>query len=286
MKKQILTLCATVSCMALFAGSPDRNWLGPVPAFSSTSEPPGSGQTKKFSIDEYDDDAPKNVIKINTSQILFRNLSFQYERALHENLSVACGISFFLQRPLPKAYYSDDDPSGEGLRSPVYGGWSITPELRYYPAGDVDEHPSPHGFYIAAYLRYSKYKLTSEFYENYSNGMRYGYDYKLEYKGTNVGLMLGSQWIIGKHFSIDWWIIGGGYGLARFKMEAVTSGYTMDASEQAEVQASVEEEFDNSVIVFGRKAEVTTTSNSIKAVVRGVPMLSIRGFGLCLGFAF
>jgi hypothetical protein len=284
-KTPLLIMAAIGICLTLPAGNPGRISLGPTPTFSSSSKPILSSEAKVGSIGDYNEDQPKNVIKMNLSQIALRNFSFQYERALHENLSVACGLSFLLVRPFPGAF-SKDDPSGEGLRSPTYKGWAITPEFRYYPGGDVEEKPAPHGFYVAAYLRYAKYQLTSEYYEKFSDGTTYGYDYNLTYKGANLGLMIGSQWIIGKHFSIDWWILGAGYGKARFSMEAVGHGINMDASDQAEVKASVEGEFDDSAIVFGQKVEVTTTSNSVMATVKGLPMISLRGFGLCLGFAF
>jgi hypothetical protein len=284
-KTPLLTLAALCACLVVSAGNPNRIPLGPTPTFSTASKPILSSETKVGSIGDYTEDQPKNVIKMNLSQIALRNLSFQYERALHENISVACGLSFMLVRPFPKAF-DKDDPSGEGLRSPTYKGWAITPEFRYYPGGDVDEKPAPHGFYLAAYLRYAKYQLNSEYYERFPDGSIYGYDYNLTYKGANVGLMIGSQWIIGKHFSIDWWILGGGYGKARFSMEAVGHGISMDADEQKEVQTSVQKEFDDSAIVFGNKVEVTTTSSSVMATVKGLPMLSVRGFGLCLGFAF
>lgn len=284
-KTPLFTLAALGICLALPAGNPGRISLGPTPSFSTSSKPNLHSGSKAASIDEYSDEQPKNVIKMNLSQIPLRNFSFQYERALHENISIACGFSFLMVRPFPGAFASDD-PSGEGLRDPKYKGFGITPEFRYYPGGDVDEKPAPHGFYVAAYLRYAKYKFTSTYSEKLTNGNTYAYDLNLTYGGTNAGLMIGAQWIIGKHFSIDWWILGAGYGKAKYTMEAIGSGFTMTPSEQAEVQAAVEDEFSETPIFFGRKATVTTTTRSVMAEVKGLPMMSLRGFGLCLGFAF
>lgn len=230
------------------------------------------------------DETPQSVVKLNVSQLGLRNISFQYEYAFHKHLSGAMGMNVFLKRPSP-GFFTKEDPTGEGLRNTQIKGFSITPELRYYPMAN-DEHRAPQGFYLAAYYRYSKYTYTSGYVENFTNGKTYSYDLLATYKGGTCGAMIGYQWLIGKHFSIDWWIIGGGIGKANFSMEATGKGFVMSSSEQAEVKTSVEQQLGNVPDVVNLDSKVSTTSSSVKATASGLSMLSPRGFGLCLGFSF
>lgn len=280
MKKLPLTLAiaSLLNCATSLAGT------FPIPANT------GSRTLFKKSIHSaslmkaYDDDEqPKAVVKLNLSQLALKNISLQGEYGFHKNMSGALGVNFLLSRPFP-SFFTEKDPTGEGLRNTAFKGMAITPEFRFYP-GRKEEQQAPHGFYIGAYYRYSKHTLTSDYTEHFKSGKSYSYDMEVTYKGSNGGIMIGSQWLIGKHFSIDWWILGGGFGSAKFKMEAIGSGFIMNDDERAEVKASVEDELKN-VTLFGFDTDVTTTTNSVKAEVKGLPMFSFRGFGLCLGFAF
>ena len=59
----------------------------------------------------------------------------------------------------------------------------------------------------------------------------------------------------------------------------------MSSQEQAEVKASVEKVLDG-VKFLGFKTDVTTSTNSFKATINGLPKNSFRGFGICLAYAF
>lgn len=281
MKKLRNTLCAfagALICLSVTAGNyPNRVPLGQEPALLKKRI------SSSFMRMDYDDEQARMVVKMNISQLVLKNISLQYEYGFHKNMSGALGISFLMKRDAPE-FFTEEDPTGEGLRNTALKGFAITPEFRFYP-GAKEEHQAPHGFYIGAYYRYSKHTITSTHTENFSNGKTYSYNMEASYKGANAGLMIGSQWIIGKHFSIDWWILGGGAGKAKFQMEATGAGFIMNSQERAEVKESVEQELAD-VAVLGFKTEVTTTGNSVKAAVNGLPMLSFRGFGICLGFAF
>lgn len=100
--------------------------------------------------------------------------------------------------------------------------------------------------------------------------------------------MIGSQWLIGKHFSIDWWILGAGGGKAKFNIESksIDGKLNMSTQEQADLKADITDNI-GELGSFGKgDLTVETTSSSATATVKGLPMTSIRGFGLCLGFAF
>lgn len=59
----------------------------------------------------------------------------------------------------------------------------------------------------------------------------------------------------------------------------------MNVQEQAEVKASVDDELEG-VKLLGSKTDVTTTTNSFKATLSGLPKNTFKGFGICLGYTF
>jgi hypothetical protein len=220
------------------------------------------------------------VVKMNLTQLTFRNFSFQGEFAFHPKMSFALGFSYLMQRPIPSFWY-DDDPY---FSRPTYGGFAITPEFRFYPSGDEDQG-APHGFYLAPYLRYAKYNLKQTVSYTDDDNKTYSAEAKQTYGGVNGGLMIGYQWIIGDHFSIDLWIFGLGYGKAKYTYGWEVPGLNMSASEQAEVKELAESYF-STFSLFGFNSSVETTPNSATMSVRGIPMYSMRLLGLNFGYAF
>ena len=148
------------------------------------------------------------TLKMNLTQLALKNLSFMGEYGFHPKMSVGLGFSYLLERPLPDLVF----PSTEYFSTPTYKGRSITPEFRVYFGGD-DEKPAPRGFYLAAYLRQSKYTMTQTVsYQETPSSRLYTAQGIHTIKGANGGLMIGYQWITESGFTIDWWISGGGYG--------------------------------------------------------------------------
>ena len=229
----------------------------------------------------------EQVIKLNLSQLALTNVSLQYEYGFHKNMSGALGISFFFPRSLPQIFF-DPTANTDGYTLPKFSAFSITPEFRFYP-GEKVEHQAPHGFYLAPYFRYSKYTLKAN-YVDYYNGTSnaWVYDASISYSGFTGGLMLGSQWIIGKNFSIDWWILGGGAGSSKIDIRAkeTTGNLHMTAQEQLNLNNDI----NTNLVELGRfsngAVDISVTDNSFRAVIKGIPMTSFRGFGLNLGFAF
>ncbi len=236
--------------------------------------------TSKHMDGRNDHDQSRGVIKMNLTQLVFKNMSFQAEYGFHKSLSGALGVSVLIPRVLP-GFFAKEDPSGEGLRNTRFTGWAITPEFRFYPGPKID-HKAPYGFYLAPYFRVAQYKLTSSLYV-FDGNQELGYSLTAKYRGATAGLMIGSQWIIGKHFSLDLWIAGIGFGFANFSMEAVGKNIFLNDPQQAELKETVEMVMDGVSFLSG---DVKTTSNSAKVDFGGLPMTSIRTLGLCIGFAF
>jgi len=231
-------------------------------------------------------DGETNIaIKMNLTQLTFKNLSFQGEYGFHKKMSVALGVNFLLQREFPGLFYGEDDEYSEYFEVPTWGGWGITPEFRFYP-GAKDDSPAPNGFYIGAYFRYASYNVKQVVsYQETPNSQRYSAEAKHTYAGFSGGLMIGRQWIIGKHFSLDWWIIGGGYGKAKYTYGWRAENASLTPQQQADVKEQAQANFDN-FSILGLEGEITTTPKSVTMTISGLPMYSVRFMGLCLGYAF
>lgn len=224
-----------------------------------------------------------HVIKLNASQLALKNISLQYELGFHKNMSGAISYSNFIRREIPSQIYSND--KADGYQLPYMKGWAITPEFRFYP-GKKEEKPAPHGFYLAPYMRYSKYTLGADYIEIDPNtGATRNYEMTGTYKGSTVGLMLGSQWIVGKHFSFDWWILGGGAGKGKLVLEAQGSGLNLSQADQDALKNDITQNVEELGRFSNGAVSVETTSNSAKVTVSGLPMTSIRG-ALVAGFNF
>ena len=160
----------------------------------------------------YGQGANPNVVKLNLGGLLFQNLSFQYERAISNKVSLGLGVSFMPERNLPSMLIGKD----EVLAKVLMNDFSITPELRWYPYTDDG---APAGFYFAPYARYSRFTATMPF-THVQSGKTF--DLTGQYSGIGAGLMLGYQWLIADKFSIDWWIVGvhGGSAVAEFSINS------------------------------------------------------------------
>ena len=232
---------------------------------------------------------PKQVVKLNISQLFLTNLALQYEYGFHKNFSAALGVSYLVPRKMPTQVY-DEPSSADGFISPKFGGFSITPEIRFYP-GKKETRQAPHGFYLAPYFRYTRYTVSADYNEVVSPTVTNKYKGTATYSGNSFGLMIGSQWIIGKHFSIDWWIIGGGYGKAKLKLEAVALNENLNYTDLE--QENLKNDLKNNIGELGRYGDgnvtLESTPNSASATVKGLSNISLRGlvvFGFNLGFVF
>ncbi len=217
--------------------------------------------------------AQTNVVKWNLMGLFLGNVSLQYERTLNEHSAVALGFGFLPSRGLP-TIITDEDSTGD-LKLLSISGFSITPEYRYYFSGKA-----PKGFYMAPYIRYSKYSIDKlgVSYNSSTTGLDERIFVDGSFKATTLGLMFGSQWLLGEHMTLDWWILGVGFG----SQKATIAGTgNFDASEINDIKSDLADMDED----FPGELEYTVSSNSVSVAYKyGAP--AIRGFGLCLGYKF
>jgi hypothetical protein len=235
-----------------------------------------------------------HVVKLNLLALLLQNISGQYEFAFHKNLSVAIGANILTERKVGQMFEvfipERDQAQGEdqGFKDPVFKGWSIKPEFRFYP-GKKQKHQAPHGFYLAPYARFSQFTLNSTYSESYL-GITSKFDFTTKANLTSGGLMIGAQWLLGKQkrISLDWWILGLDAGVAKITMSAKTflAGYSLDQAQQDDLKKELETTLSEFSAIGLGDPKVETTGNSFKVELPKVPFAFGRGFGFCVGFAF
>lgn len=223
----------------------------------------------------------KNFLKVNLSSIVFNNYSFQYERVLGKRWSIALGYSFRPSGEIPfsstvKGFADEEDDATTFLiDNAKIGATAITPEIRWYLGKGYGR-----GFYIAPYYRYTKFEA-----ENVQVAYvdQNGDDQTVRMGGditaNSFGLMFGAQWTIGKHFTIDWWILGAHIGTASGDIAGVTT-QVLTQDEQDQVR-DVLEGFEIPFI----DSEVQTSSSGAVIKMDG-SWGGIRAFGVNVGYRF
>lgn len=235
---------------------------------------------------------PKNAIKINLSSLAFRNYHLQYERQLAKKLSLNLGFKYMPDGNLPledliRDFFSEIfDNDFIDIGKFTAGSFSITPELRWYLGKRAMK-----GFYIAPYARYSSYDLGLP--------VKYTYDSDPTPVVNNVtktgifngkvtsfsgGIMLGTQFNLGKRIVLDIWWIGGHYGSSSGDL---TLNSVLATQEERDAVQAVLDDPDNMERVkpfeYKRTAPVTATGTKIESTG---PWAGIRALGINLGFRF
>lgn len=224
----------------------------------------------------------KNIAKINLTSLAFTTFSLQYERLLPHKMSVALGIKFRPNTALPLKNQINNLVIGDEedkelttfLESTKINSFVITPEFRYYFGKTAGK-----GFYLAPFLRYEHYNLSSTFTFTDMNDMKTNVPFKGSMENIGIGLLIGSQFKIGERFTLDWWILGPYYSFSS-KLNLKASGFNFQPEDQEILQESLE---DLEISWFKTESKVTATSANL--TMKG-KLGGIRAFGLCFGFKF
>jgi hypothetical protein len=225
-------------------------------------------------------DKKYNILKLNLTSLVYRNYSFQYERVVSRKISIGLGVRFMPEGGVPLKnsvlQLTNGDPDAEEMITSLrLKNFAFTPELRLY----LSKKGYGKGFYLAPYYRYATFNASgvSVDYQNSSNTTS---TIKLEGDVTthSGGLMLGSQWFIGKSVTLDWWILGAHYGKGNGTFTGTTS-LPLTTAEQAEIRDQI-----TGVELPAGSLKAEVTANTVKAIIDG-PWAGIRA-GLSLGIRF
>ena len=243
---------------------------------SDTLEPAQEQKTDSLSL-EYQ--AKKNIVKLSLTSLAFRNIHLQYERVLNKRISVSLSFSTIFEGEIPLLgsveNTIDDAESFEQIKDISLSYYSVTPEVRFY----LGKKGFGKGFYLAPFYRNSKLTLdgVSFEYENDAGGTS-TIKANGSISGNTVGLLIGSQFNLGKSVVLDWWIVGPHYGSGSGSL----NGRNSQPFSSDERNALQEELNDLDLPLVDETTEVS--AQDIKVLFSG-PWGGVRA-GLSLGFRF
>jgi hypothetical protein len=222
----------------------------------------------------------KNIFKVNLTSLIFKNLSFQYERVVARKTSVALGVSVMPKTGLPFASTIKDQWGGNAdatraIDETQLSNFSITPEVRFY----LGKKQAPAGFYIAPFIRYNQLKFDQFYRFTTSDQQQHVANIKGTLNNIGGGILIGSQWNLGKSMTLDWWIAGPIYGSSKGNLSG-TDPKGIPVSDRAKVKSDIE-----STDIPGTKIEATVGANQIDVNLSG-PYVGLRAFGIALGIKF
>lgn len=222
----------------------------------------------------------RDILKINVTSLPLKNFHVQYEYILSRRVSLALGGRLMPTSAIPfkslvlDAVGDDDQDTKDLINKSRIGNIAITPEVRFYLGKGYGK-----GFYIAPYYRYATFStntVTLNFSE--ANGPKRSVNLSGEMTGHTGGVMLGAQWFLGKHLTLDWWIIGAHYGVGNGSFTGVPST-PFTPGEQADIRQTLE-----GIDVPLVDKMVNVSANNVSVKVDG-PFGGLRG-GILLGIRF
>jgi hypothetical protein len=167
-----------------------------------------------------------NFIKVNLTGIPLKNYSVQYERVIKRKMSFAIALRTMPSTGLPfksailDAVGTNDPDTKNTIEQLKLSNFAVTPELRFY----LSKKGYGRGFYVAPFYRYASFS-TNDMVFTYQNILNVSSTINLSGKLTSNtgGILLGSQWALGKHLCLDLWILGAHYGTAKGDFSGISS---------------------------------------------------------------
>jgi hypothetical protein len=219
-----------------------------------------------------------NFFKTNLTSIPLKNYSLQYERVLSKGVSIAVTFRTMPSTSIPfksliLEAVGDDPDTKDIIEKGKISNFAFTPEVRFYLGKGYGK-----GFYVAPYYRYVKFS-TNQIPVNYdANGTQQTINLSGNLTANTGGLLLGAQWLLGKRFCIDWWIIGAHYGSGNGTFTGISSAQ-LSAADQAEIKQELED-----IDIPLTDKTVTVTPNTVSVKLDG-PFGGLRG-GISFGIRF
>lgn len=238
-----------------------------------------SAQTEDSS-NNADQSFKRNFVKTNITSIFLKNYSLQYERVLSKRVSVALTYRTMPTTSIPfkstvlDAIGDGDDDTKDIINQTKLSNFAITPEVRFYLGKGYGK-----GFYVAPYYRYVSFS-TNQVPVHYdgANGSRQAVNLSGDLKANTGGILFGAQWLLGRHFCLDWWILGAHYGSGKGNFTG-TPGAPLTIDEQHQIESDL-----NDIDIPLTDKTVSVSANNVSVLLDG-SFGGLRG-GLSFGFRF
>ncbi len=217
---------------------------------------------------------PSDLIKLNFTQLLAKNLTLQYEFVYNKRIALALTGRYMLPTQIKKLPYI-------GSNAPLLiSSWGVIPEARLY----LGKRGAPRGIYLAPYFRYANATMKLDYPIQVSGNSPTMVTFKGKAVATKIGLLLGGQWLLSKHCTFDWWILGVDIGSTSFELGAKNDNGLFPQEIQDQFRLDLVEKLGH-IPLYGTGFSIKAGPNelSVKKSVKGI---GVRYPGLCLGYAF
>ncbi len=224
-----------------------------------------------------------NIIKINVPALVFKNFSFQYERAVGKKQSFAVAVRYRPEGKIPFQKPVENFVDDKSIRVDLgrIGNFGITPEYRFY----LGKKGGLQGFYVGPFVSYNNYKGDVPInYNDYVNNA--SVEKTAVFKGSvntfTAGFQLGAQWKLSDNISLDWWILGPNYGVSKGDfdfngtfndIEEISMDYELN-----KIKASIP-------LVKIKDIDIRENGSGASFKIDG-PWAGLRAMGICIGYRF
>lgn len=237
----------------------------------------GLSQDERPSAPNISDRKGRTLLKYNVPGAFFNSHTIQLERVVGLKHSLAVSFNFGGQSSLPFKdilldQFGSDQQAADIIESVKFDRFSITPEFRFY----LGAKGAPSGFYLAPFLRYSRMNSEQKYSFTDSDNSRHNVDFKGTLTGFGGGLMMGSQWTLGRNVVLDLWLAGPFYGKMRGDFTGVDSQPIKDP-------IGLENDIE-SVDLGPWQFDATVSGQRVDVKLDG-PYVGLRA-GLCIGIRF
>lgn len=227
-----------------------------------------------------------NQVRLNLLPLTTGTIAVEYERVLINGLSAVGMVSYRPEGKLP--FFSswnsliDEQETRDMLTDTKQGAFSVAVEGRYYPG----KKGAMRGFYLAPYLKHATYSagvpLPVDFEPPVESGIENIDEITLsgDLKTLTAGLGLGVQFSLGKSVSLDWKIIGPGYGSSKGTLIG-KADRNLTPTEQEEIRNELDDLEDIPMVKIESK---TVNAEGAEIKIKG-PWAGIRT-GLSIGYRF
>jgi len=146
-------------------------------------------------------------------------------------------------------------------------------EGRYY----VNKKNVLEGVYVAPFAKFTRYNVDTQVDYNSSQGKDF-IPVAGHFNAFSGGVALGVQWIFANRMSVDWRIIGVGYGSSK---GSLTGSKALSVKDQKDIREQLNDLADKLPIV---KLKNEVNAEGVKSTIDG-PWLGLRT-GLSIGYSF
>jgi hypothetical protein len=224
----------------------------------------------------------KTVVKFNLTGVAFKSYAVQYERILTPKSSITVTASVSPNAPLPfknalMDQFGENEDARRAIGTTLFTKYNATVEYRFYIKGHA-----PSGWYVAPFARYMNMDISQDYTYTPSDNILHHAHLNAKFGAVAGGVMLGHQWVLGKHLALDLWLLGPFYG-SRIKADFVGEDPLWPSLKPADVTKL------HNDIESTRLPLYTTTATLPLPVIHAKlvgPYYGVRAFGLALGYTF